>query len=190
MSRYIGSKFFNLLILCAALPMAAQATDGNFNYNYINGGYVSESPSGGSSLNGLGVDGSYTFAPNWHAFAGYSHLTCCGISTNNFNVGAGYHMDLTNQLGLFVEGEFLRVNATGNSNNGWGVDGGVRFAINSQFEVDGVVSHTNVNTNPSTTENTIGVRGLFNINQQWSVFASYANNSDFNTFQAGVRFYY
>src|SRR5574337_1101315 len=100
MSRHMWSKFLSLLILCAALPIAAYAADGNFNYNYANGGYVSESPSGGSSLNGLGVDGSYTFTPNWHAFAGYSHLTCCSISPNNFNVGAGYHMDLTNQLGL------------------------------------------------------------------------------------------
>lgn len=190
MSRHMWTKISSVLILCAALPVAAYAADGSFNYNYANGGYVSESPSGGSSLNGLGVDGSYTFTPNWHVFAGYSHLTCCSISENNFNLGAGYHMDLTNQLGLFVEGEFLRFNATGTSANGWGVDGGVRFAINSQFEVDGFVSHTDVNTNPSNTENTIGVRGLFNINQQWSVFASYSNNSDFNTFQAGVRFYY
>lgn len=190
MSRQMWLKIPSALILCAALPMAAYAADGSFNYNYANGSYVSGSRSNAPTLNGLGVDGSYTFTPNWHAFAGYSHLTCCSTSANNFNVGAGYHMDLTNQLGLFVEGAFLRTTVAGISANGWGVDGGVRFAINSQFEVDGFVSHTDVNTNPSSTENTIGVRGLFNINQQWSVFASYSNNSDVDTFQAGVRFYY
>ena len=171
-------------LLLAVAPLAC--ADG-FNYTYLEGGYISVSPQhGGSSLSGVSVDGDYAFDPAWHALAGYSHVSCCGVSDNDLFAGVGWNTSLASHVDLFVEGEFLNQNHSGNgSDTGWGATGGLRAQLAERFELDGFVTHTDVNSN---TENTVGVRGLFDIDRFWHIYASYANNSDADTFMLGVRY--
>ena len=173
-----------LVMLCAA-PLAAQAAD--FDYSYLEGGYASVNPSGGgSSLTGFEVDGSYQFMPNWHALAGYQHVSCCGVSQNTLDAGAGWNTGLADNVDLYIDGQFLSVDATrAGTHTGWAAEGGIRAALAEKFELDGFVNHSDVN---SDTENTLGVRGLFAIDKYWHLFASYSNNSDFDTFLLGVRY--
>lgn len=172
-------------ILMFTVPFAAEAAD--FDYSFAEGGVTSFNPAhGGNSLTGPSVDGSYALTPDVHAFAGYSHLDCCSVSQNTFDAGAGWNTKLAENVGLFVDGEFLSVNNSGNgTDNGWGVIGGLRAWLAPAFELDGYVSHIDVSNN---TENTIGVRGLFSLNHDWRVYASVANNSDGNTFMLGARY--
>jgi hypothetical protein len=170
----------SMAILLAA-PLAAEA--GDFNYNYVEGAYTSVNPSGrSSSLTGVTVDGSFAFDPHWHAIAGVEHVS----GQNAFDVGAGWNTALADNVDVLIEGEFLSTDVAANTTNtGWGVNGGLRFQLAPMFELDGLVSHTDVN---SVTENTLGVRGLFSIDKFWHVFASYANNSNADTFMIGVRY--
>jgi hypothetical protein len=173
-------------ILLAAAPLAAYAD--NFDYTYVEGAYTSVSPQHGdtTSLTGATVDGSYALNPSWHAFAGFDHVSCCDASENDLAAGAGWNTDIADNIGLFIDGEFLNQNHSGSGNNtGWGAIGGLRAQLAVPFELDGFVSHTDIN---STTENTIGVRALYSIDKFWHIFASYANNSDANTFMVGVRY--
>ena len=169
------------MAISLVLPLAAQA--GDFDYSYLEGAYTSVSPSGhSSSLSGVTVDGSFAFDPNWHAIAGVEHVS----GENAFDVGAGWNTALADNVNLFIEGEFLSTDLAANTTNtGWGANTGLRFQLAPMFELDGLVSHTDVNSH---TENTLGVRGLFSIDKYWRVFASYANNSDFDTFMIGVRY--
>ena len=172
-------------LLLAAAPLAAQADD--FDYTYAEGEVISMNPSHGSgSPSGPGVDGSLAVAPNAHLFAGYSHVSCCSISQNTFDVGAGWNTHLADQLDLFVDGEFLSVNTSGNgTDSGWGATGGVRWWLRDRLEFDGYVSHTDINSN---TENTLGARVLWTFDLHWRVFAGAANNSDQNVYMIGARY--
>ena len=173
-------------ILLAAAPFAAYAD--NFDYTYVEGAYTSVSLQHGNStsLTGATADGSYALTPAWHAFAGFEHVSCCGVSQNDLDAGIGWNTDIADNVGLFIDGEFLSHNHSGNgSNTGWGAVGGLRARLGIPFELDGFVSHTDINSN---TENTIGVRGLYSIDKFWRIFASYTNNSNANTFMVGVRY--
>ncbi|HEX7964437.1 MAG TPA: hypothetical protein VF651_01860 [Gammaproteobacteria bacterium] len=172
------------LSLVAAAPFAQAA---GFDYNYVEGAYTNFNPDhGGNSLDGPSVDASLALTEDVHAFAGYSHVSCCSVSQNTFDVGAGWNTHLADQVDLFIDGEFLSVNATGNgTDSGWGATGGLRAWLAPMFELDGFVSHTDVS---SDTQNTLGVRGLFTLNHDWRLFASVANNSDGNTFMIGARY--
>ena len=172
-------------LLALLAPLAAQAD--NFDYSYGEGSVVSMSPAhGGSSMTGGQFDGSYAFTDQIHGIAGFQHVACCGGSQNTLDLGGGWNTKLAEQVDLFVDGEFLSVNASGNGNHtGWGATGGLRAWLAPKFELDGYVSHTDINSN---TENTLGVRALYSIDYHWRVFASYSNNSDADTFMLGARY--
>ena len=181
-----------ILILAVAVfawPLAASAADEapKFDYSYLEGGYASVNPSGGgSSMTGFQVDGSYALNESWHAIAGYEHVSCCGVSMNVLNAGAGWNDALAEKLDLYINGEFLSQDVTGpGTHTGWAGEGGLRAQLAEMFELDGFVNHSDVN---SVTENTIGVRGLFSIDKYWRLYAAYSNNSDFDTFLVGVRY--
>jgi len=180
-------KRFMLPVALWALlaPLAAQAD--NFEYSYGEGSVVSVSPAhGGSSMTGGEFDASYAFTPDIHGIAGFQHVACCSVSQNILDLGGGWNTKLAEQVDLFVDGEFLSVNDSGNGNHtGWGATGGLRAWLAPKFELDGYVSHTDINSN---TENTIGIRALYGIDYHWRVFASYSNNSDADSFMLGARY--
>ncbi|MFI5270150.1 MAG: hypothetical protein ACHQ7M_22455 [Chloroflexota bacterium] len=172
-------------LLSLALPFAAQADD--FDYTYVEGAYTSIQPAHqGSSLTGPTADGSYAVTDSLHAFAGYQHVNCCDLSRNSFDAGAGWNTKLAPNVDLFIDGEFLSVNSSGNgTDSGWGASGGLRAWLAERFELDGFVSHTDISGN---TENILGVRALWSFDAHWRVFASVANDSDANTFMLGARY--
>ena len=168
-------------ILAAAMPLVAAA--GTFDYTYAEGAFTSLSSSGNnSSSSGATVDGLFAIDPNWHVLGGVEHVS----GENELDVGAGYNTALADNVDLFIEGEFLSTDVRQPSTDtGWGAIGGLRFQLAPKFELDGLVSHTDVS---SRTENTIGVRGLLDLDKNWRLFASYSNNTDFDTFMIGVRY--
>lgn len=181
MLKYIMS----LLILSSILPLSAEAAD--FGYSYAEGAYLSENPSGaGSDLTGVQVDGSYKLQPNWRITGQVSNASCCGISDNRYGAGVGYYTGINDKLDFIADLSFLGQHLTNAGNhNGWGIDGGVRALIVPQFELDGLVQHSDVN---SATENTLMVKALYALTEQWHLFAAYSNNSDEDDFQIGIRY--
>lgn len=183
-------RILSLAILCTAAPLAAwadQPAASHFGYTYAEGGYLSENPSGGGSdLTGVFVDGSYELQPHWRIIGDFSNASCCGITDNRYGAGAGYYTAVTSQLDFFADLSFLGQHLTNNgSHNGWGIDGGLRFMPVDKLELDGMVQHSDVN---STTENTLGVKALYSLTNEWRIFAGYSNNSDEDDFQIGIRY--
>ena len=174
-------QMFLLMLLIPAFPLTASA-DG-FDYNYLEGAFTSLSASGnGSSPSGVSADGSFAFDPNWHAYAGAEHVS----GSDAIDAGAGWNTDLADKVDLFVEGEFISTDVQmPATDTGWGANAGLRFQAAPKFELDGMVSHTDVD---SQTENTLLVRGLVSLDRSWRVFASYANNADYDTFMIGIRY--
>ena len=175
-------------VLASILPLAAQADQPDpFGYTYAEGGYLSENPSGGGSdLTGVFVDGSYELQPNWRILGSFSNASCCGVTDNRYGAGVGYFTGINDKIDFIADLSFLGQHVTNaGSHNGWGVDGGLRFMLAPKFELDGLVQHTDIN---SKTENTLGVKGLYSLTDQWRLFAGYSNNSDEDDFQLGVRY--
>lgn len=176
------------VILASALPFAAQAAEpDHFGYSYAEGGYLSENPSGGGSdLTGVFVDGSYELQPNWRILGSFSNASCCGSTDDRYAAGVGYFTGINDKIDFLADLSFLGQHVTNaGSHNGWGVDAGLRFMVAPKFELDGLVQHSDIN---SRTENTLGVKGLYSLTDQWRLFAGYSNNSDEDDFQLGVRY--
>lgn len=174
--------------LVAALPLAAQADQPSpFSYDYAEGGYLSENPShGGSDLTGVQADGSYELQPNWRISGLLSTASCCGITDDRYGAAVGYYTGINDKIDFIADLSFLGQHVTNaGSHNGWGIDGGVRAMLAPKFELDGLVQHSDIN---STTENTLTVKGLYSLTEQWRLFASYSNNSDEDDFLLGVRY--
>lgn len=181
MPRLFQYAMATLLLASPVLTAAA-----GFDYNYIEGGYLNESPSRGSSLSGIFVDGSYALQPNWHLGASYSTANCCGVTDNRFGASLGYNAPINGKLDFVADIGFIGQNVTGNgTHTGWALDGGLRAWLAPQFELDGLVSHSEIR---GTTENTLAVRGLYSLNRNWRLFAGFSNNSDENDFILGVRY--
>lgn len=185
MSKYNLLKLACVLTLCAALPLAAHAA--GFDYTYAEGGYLNESPSHGSSLSGVFVDGSYALQPNWRVGGYFSTASCCGITDNRLALSVGYNMSLVENVDFIADAAFLNqdVSGGGGSHSGWAVDGGLRAQLAPPFELDGLITHSDIN---STTENTLTVRGLYSLTDNWRLFGSFSNNSDENDFTVGIRY--
>lgn len=185
MYRKFVLAFVSVLVVSAALPMAAQAA--GFDYTYAEGGYLNESPSHGSSLSGAFVDGSYALQPNWHISGLFSTASCCSITDNRFAASVGYNTAIAENIDFIADASFLNENLShgGGSHSGWAIDGGLRARLAPQFELDGLITHSNVNSN---TENSLTVRGLYSLTSNWRLFASFSNNSDENDFMLGVRY--
>jgi Outer membrane protein beta-barrel domain len=188
-----------VLLLPLMANAANTANDGDFNYNYIEGGFVNIDSGAGNptagigNLSGLGVDGSYEVAPKFRLMAGFNTASCCDYRLNNFSIGVGYHQMLLQRLGLFVNAELVNSNgkytpngfSASNSDTGFALVGGVRFTPVEKVEVDGFVSVTGgndfVDSSPSP-----GVFGMYNFADHWNVFASYTANADL--FYTGLRY--
>ena len=193
------------LPMLLALPLLASAADDNtgvindFNYNYIEGGFVNIDSGAGNpnagigNLSGLGADGSYEIAPHFRLVAGFNTASCCDYRLNNFSLGIGYHQMLVQKLGLFVNAQIVNSDgkysppgfSASSSDTGFGLVGGVRFIPVEKVEVDGFVSVTGgndfVDSSPSP-----GVMGMYNFADHWNVFASYTATADL--FYTGVRY--
>ncbi|MGH8280062.1 MAG: hypothetical protein ACRETQ_10950 [Gammaproteobacteria bacterium] len=185
MHKNIPLRLIAILVLSAALPLAARAA--GFDYTYAEGGYLNASPSHGSSLSGAFVDGSYALQPNWHVGAAFSSASCCSITDNRLAAGFGYNASIAENLDFIADADFLNENVSGGngSHSGWSIDGGLRARIAPQFELDGLVTHADIN---SDTENTLTIRGLYSLTTNWRLMASFSNNSDENDFMLGVRY--
>ena len=176
------------VLIASALPLAAEAAPpDHFGYTYAEGGYLSENPSGGGSdLTGMLVDGSYELQPNWRISGLLSNASCCGNSDNRYAAAAGYYTGITDKLDFIADLSFLGQHLTSTGNhNGWGIDGGVRAILAPKFELDGLVQHSQVSGD---NENTLTVKGLYSLTDQWRLYAGYSNNSDEDDFQIGVRY--
>ena len=177
-----------IVVLVIAAPFAAQAAEPDpFGYTYAEGGYLSENPSGGGSdLTGVLVDGSYELQSNWRISGLFSNASCCGITDNRYAAAVGYYTGINDKIDFIADLSFLGQHVTNaGSHNGWGVDGGLRFMVAPKFELDGLVQHSDINGN---TENTLGVKGLYSLTDQWRLYAGYSNNSNEDNFQLGARY--
>lgn len=129
-----------LLIAVAAAPLSAPA--GDLSYSTIEAGWLRSSPDILDSGDGFALRGMARLADQWHVYAGWGRTDNGLADLSGTRVGVGYnlavadHWDLVARVG-YESADF----DTLGDGDGWGVEAGVRGAIDRAFEVAAGVRH-------------------------------------------------
>jgi hypothetical protein len=202
-------KWALMISAVVALGLGGPLFAKGFNYTYVGGGFVSYTPSGGSSATGPYLDGSYNFNPHFNVVAGYQYLSYGqGVNGNNLDLGVGFHTALETRqpIDLVVEALFLHTafdvscglpgcGGASASANGFGLAGGVRWHPPVQkLEIDGLVGINTYNSCPgchSSFETVTGaVQYYFMPHLSGVASLSIGTNSYGDQFTVGVNYYF
>lgn len=175
-------------LLLAALPLAAQAED--MSYSFIDLGYVETDLDNGPTADGFGVRGSVGFAENFFVFGEYTNQDLQGVDIDQFAVGLGGHLGLTEQLdGVgrigYVDGE-ASAGGFSVSVDGYLVSAGLRGQVTDDFELEGHVIYRDLGGDGDETAFSIG--GRYFLTDQLALGAEYEIGDDAKTLFIGGRF--
>jgi Ax21 family sulfation-dependent quorum factor len=142
-----SKKSLLALALLASLPAltvsaAASAAEG-VSYTYVEGGYV-RTDTDFDDADGIGVNGSFAIAPNFHVFGGYSAQETDdfdfggtrfpGLDVDQFRAGIGYNHEISPSADLLTRVAYEHADIDGFDYDGYSVEAGVRGALAPNFE--------------------------------------------------------
>jgi hypothetical protein len=184
----MNAKF--LLAGLAALPFAAQA-DNNFDYTYVEGGYLSSSTDAGPfdvDGDGLGIRGSLGLNETLNLFADYTTEDFdFGVDSSVFDVGAGGHWALKDNLDFVGELAWIKVETdfqNGSADDdGLGLSGGLRYRANDKVELQGMLNYTDV----ADADASFGFSGRYYLSKAFAIGAGLLLNDGDTAWNIGVR---
>lgn len=146
----MAMKIKILLVCLLALPFAAYA-DG-FQYTYLDAGYINSRGARGlfdADGNGFGVGGAYAFSHTFNAFADYSDQHFNGRSDgSSYDFGVGGHWPIQRDLDFVAGLSWVHANVDtpfgSGSDNGLGVNAGVRYRYNKHLGLQGGIEDVNI----------------------------------------------
>ena len=135
-------------LLIVLLAFSASAGAQGFDYNWLGFGYgMVEFDDVNVDGDALGIDGSFGFHEDFHAFASYASADLdFGIDATTFDIGVGYNTELSNVVDAYarLSYEYVEVDVPGfgsDDDNGTGFAVGMRFAATEQLELDGAIEY-------------------------------------------------
>lgn len=142
---------------------------------------------------GFGLQGAYGFAENFYVFAGASResVDVSGfgdLDVDTVQVGAGFHTPIGDRTDFVGELAYVHAEAelagVDDSEDGWAASVGVRHWLAERFEVDGSITHVDLDDS----DTGFGFGGQFYATEKLSIGASYTVFDDTDTIALGVRF--
>lgn len=142
-----SKKSLLALALFASLPAltlsaAASAAEG-VSYNYVEGGYV-RTDTDFEDADGVGVNGSFAIAPNFHVFGGYSAqetddfdfggTRVPGLDLDQWRAGIGYNHEISPRADLLTRVAYEHTDIEDVEFDGYSVEAGVRGSLAPNFE--------------------------------------------------------
>lgn len=202
LSRLMGLAGMTLFLCLSTLAHAS-----GFNYTYVGGGYISDSPSGGSSGNGLFLTGSYnfqntgTYLSHMDLVAGYSHLAYGGdVSANDYDIGLGGHFSIRSVHALDVVVRALYLHSELGlpgpvddiAENGFGLAGGVRWAPLRRFEFDGLLEHDIYGCTGCQSVDVLSAQGQYHFTPHFAALVSLSvgDNNYGDVVRLGVHYFF
>jgi opacity protein-like surface antigen len=183
----------SLLFVLLALSTAASAED--FDYNWLSFGYsLIDYDDINVDGEALGIDGSFAFHDDFHAFASYSTADLdFGIDGTAFDIGVGYNTQLSNVVDAWARlsyeyEEFDVPGAGSNDDNGFGFGVGMRFAATEQVELEGAIRYTDLNDRGDETALVFG--GLYSFMPTFAVGLFGEWGDDVTSYTLLGRFYW
>ena len=183
----------SLLIVLLAFSATASAED--FDYNWLSFGYSAiDFDDFNVDGDALGIDGSFAFHEDFHAFASYSAADLdFGIDATTFDIGVGYNTELSDVVDAwarlsFEYQEFDGPGAGSNDENGLGFGVGLRFAATPQLELDGALEYVDLDDFGDDTSLILG--GLYSFTPQFALGFFGKWGDDVSTYTLLGRFYW
>lgn len=191
------------LVLAAALPMSAQASELSYSFvelDYLNStNGVTDGFSGqGLDTTGYGVRGSFGFAENFYVSAGYSQGDLDNLSfidNDKWNVGFGYHRSMYDQADWFVEAGYTKASSNEPvlDDSFYNVSAGIRGSISDHFEGIAKLSYNDGADNngaffpqyDSAFSASVGLQ--WRINEMWGIVGEIQAYEDATDYTVGVR---
>ena len=162
----------SLLIVLLAFSAVASAED--FDYNWLGFGYgMIDFDNFNADGDALGIDGSFAFHEDFHAFASYVSADIDGgIDATSFDIGVGYNTELSDVVDAWARLSYEYVDFDvpgfgGNDDNGFGFGVGMRFAATPQIELEGALQYVDLNDSGDETALVLG--GLYSFTPQFAV---------------------
>lgn len=169
-------RFLLAASLLAAAPLAANAA--NFDYNYVEGGYVNYDFDGPGSENGLQIGGSFAVNRNVYVAADYADLD----NQNIFKGGVGYALPLNRSLDLYGQVNYVDFDY---NNDGLGLTGGLRAQVSNRVELGGGFNYYDVDPD---SETSVFVNGLVGIAKQLDLKVELESADHWDKLMVGVRY--
>ena len=183
----------SLLFLLLALSATASAEE--FDYNWLGFGYGTIDFDN-TNLDGdqLGIDGSFAFHEDFHAFASYEVADLdFGFDSTSFNIGVGYNTELSDVVDAWARLSFEYLDfdgpgGGGNDDNGYGFGVGLRFAATPQVELNGAIEYVDFSDFGDDTALVLG--GLYSFTPQFALGFLGKWGDDLTTYTLFGRFYW
>lgn len=182
------------LCVAAALALPLSAMAEGLSYKFLEADYVMvDADGGGGEADGFAIGGSYLFAPQVYATAGYSSLSPDGasdIDVTAFTAALGFRHPLTSTLDANLEAGFVSAEIDAGSfgsedDTGYSLGAGLRAMVASQLELNGGVSYVNVFDEGETS---FGVGAVFSFTPQLAAVAGADFGDETTGFNIGGRF--
>lgn len=184
-----------LISSVAALGIAGQAvaqdsTDaGEISYSYIEADYVNADVDGlsGSNPDGFGVNGSLSFTPMLHGYVDYNNLDYSGFTVQTWEVGVGLNHSLSSMVDLVGRLGYVRAKIEDlGSDDGLGLQAGLRARPAANFEVEGLVHYVDSDDGGNNTSLKAAARYFFM--PAFSVGAGIEYDDDLTLYNVGFRY--
>jgi hypothetical protein len=151
MTRTSKAIAFTLLAFLSipGLQAAEKTTSSQFNYNYVQLGYVNLD----NNLDGIAVAASHDVAPEIAIDASYATTSDNNLDYDLFSIGASYHgkMDQINNADMALHLEYvdstIKAGNNKNDDNGLRVGSTLRYRAQPNLELFGDISFTNLYEN-------------------------------------------
>jgi hypothetical protein len=182
-----------LLILATLLLAGSYASAQGVSYNYLELGYQRVDLDNGPTGDGFSLGGSVSFTESWYAVAGYGTADFnFGADLDQINIGAGYHLPLSENTDLFAELAYIDVSAgadgfVGLGDNGFGVTIGARGMLTPRFELRGTAGYFDLGGGADGTA--LGVEGWYSFGGKFAAGITANFEEDVTSLGLAVRWY-
>jgi len=183
-----------LFLVLVMIGTAALAQEQEFNYTYLEGGYVGSSfdnPGDDIDGDGVGIRGSLAVTDRVFLLGDYSYQEFDGnVDLDEVELGVGGHMPLADRLDLVGKVSYLYTNVdfgpgdTDDDAIGLGI--GLRARPTDRFELQGGVEYADLELLRD--DILLSFDGRYFLTPQLALGAGVAAGDDVTTWNAGVRY--
>jgi Ax21 family sulfation-dependent quorum factor len=152
------------LAIAAILPMSAQAAERS--YSFVELDYVNVD----SDADGFGLRGAVNFGDsNFYGLAGYTNVEIdnTNIDVDAFEIGAGYHHELTENADLIAELAYQNTEVASFDIDTYRLSGGLRGNLADSFEGLAKINYVDGNDVDGDFSGTLG--GQYKFNNTWGL---------------------
>ena len=181
-------------LLTILLAFSASASAQDFDYNWLGFGYGMIDYDRNLDGDKLGIDGSFAFHEDFHAFASYEVADLdFGIDSTSFDIGVGYNTALSDVIDAWarLSYEYLEFDGPGGGSNdesGLGFGVGLRFAATQQVELNGAIEYVDLDNLADDTTLVLG--GLYSFTPQFALGFFGRWGDDVSSYTLLGRFYW